>query len=242
MKISYSLFTDGGKREINEDYVNSSEKDNKFLFALADGLGGHGKGEVASKLAVKKSLEIFNEHDYSQSELLTACIESSQKGLLLEQEKSREKNGIKTTLVLVSIEDNIARWAHIGDSRVYLFRDGKVFAQTKDHSVPQMLASMGEIKEKDIRNHEDRNKLLKVLGNANDEQKLKYEISESYEIKSGDSILLCTDGFWELIDEKNMIKLISSPEEWIRRMEKVIWKKGKRKNMDNFSAIAIRVE
>ena len=229
-------------REINEDYTDCIEKDNAYLFAVADGLGGHGKGEIASKLAVETSLKTFDENNLSNEEFLRECIEKSQENLLHEQEKIGKKDEIKTTLALVVIDNNSVRWAHVGDSRIYLFRNKKVFVQTKDHSVPQMLVTMGKIKEKDIRNHEDRNRLLKVLGNSDSEQKLKYEISENYELNSGDSILMCTDGFWELINEKQMIKFISSPEEWMKKMEKVIWKNGRKRNMDNFSAIAIRVE
>ena len=193
-------------------------------------------------MAVETSLKTFDENNLSNEEFLRECIEKSQENLLHEQEKIGKKDEIKTTLALVVIDNNSVRWAHVGDSRIYLFRNKKVFVQTKDHSVPQMLVTMGKIKEKDIRNHEDRNRLLKVLGNSDSEQKLKYEISENYELNSGDSILMCTDGFWELINEKQMIKFISSPEEWMKKMEKVIWKNGRKRNMDNFSAIAIRVE
>jgi serine/threonine protein phosphatase PrpC len=100
-----------------------------------------------------------------------------------------------------------------------------------------------EIKEKQIRFHPDRNKLLQVIGVPWTET--PYEFSDSYSTNSFDAFLLCTDGFWELITEKEMCKCLkksATPEEWIAKMEHIVCENGQGKEMDNYSAIAVFTE
>lgn len=114
--------------------------------------------------------------------------------------------------------------------------------RTKDHSVPQMLVNSGAIKEKDIRHHEDRSRLLRVMGTEWNTP--KYQIMDEFDISAKSSFLLCTDGFWELIEEKEMgmcLKKSRSPKEWLSSMEQIIRQNGKGTNMDNYTAIAVFV-
>ena len=127
---------------------------------------------------------------------------------------------------------------HIGDSRLYHFRDGKLLKQTTDHSVSQMAVFMGEITTHEIRFHEDRNKVLRALGSNS----AKAEISEETELEEGrDAFLLCTDGFWEYVYEQEMEQALSqadSPKDWIRRMQKILQTRVPADN-DNFTAAAV---
>lgn len=231
-----------GGRSVNEDYVGACERDGEVLLALADGLGGHGAGEVASKLVVSKALEVFKTNSDSKKsghDIISHCFTESQDNLLAEQLRLGKSGDMKTTLVLLHFIDNTATWGHIGDSRLYVFDGLDVSYQTKDHSVPQMLVLTGEIREKDIRNHPDRNRLLRVMGV--EWESPRYELSTPIEVSPGMSFLLCSDGFWELIVEKDMcreLKKASSPKDWLESMEKIVLKNGRRKNMDNYSAVA----
>ena len=237
--ITYKLLTNQGNRSNNEDSIGSFQLENSYCFVLADGLGGHGKGEVASEFVVGNVISIFGEKGL-QDEFLEKALQDSQDNLLEMQIEANEKNGMKTTAVIFSIDQEKAIWGHVGDSRLYYFEQSKVIKRTLDHSVPQMLCATGEIKDKDIRNHPDRNRLLKVMGIEWDRP--KYEISEPVEVKQGQSFLLCSDGFWELIDENKMcscLKKAKNVEEWILEMEKIVLKNGKNVNMDNYSAIGI---
>ena len=138
------------------------------------------------------------------------------------------------------IEGEKIRWGHIGDSRIYYFRKNRYKKRTLDHSVPQMLVLAREIKEKDIRNHPDRNKLLRVMGIEWGYS--KYEISQEEKKREGLAFLLCSDGFWELIDEKQMVLTLKSSndaEEWINKMAEIVKASGEGKNMDNYSAITL---
>ena len=116
--------------------------------------------------------------------------------------------------------------------------------RSSDHSIPQYLVNIGEIKERDIRHHPDRNKLLRVMGS--EWETPRYQRLKLEEPVCGDAFLLCTDGFWEWIEEKDMerfLKRTSCSEEWLNTMKKFIYARGRGNRMDNLSAIAImRVE
>ena len=148
---------------------------------------------------------------------------------------------MKTTMVDLILKINgIARWGHIGDSRLYFFRDGELAAHTLDHSVPQMLVNLGEITFEEIRGHEDRNRLIRVIGT--EWEGSSYELSQEIAIRDNDSFLMCTDGFWELINEQQMVETLKnakSVEEWMNSMVEIVMENGKDVNMDNNSAIAV---
>lgn len=239
--MQYKLFTDKGTRELNEDYIGMTSRDGRYLFVLADGLGGHGRGEAASRLVIEEIVQYYMKQTVIPD--ISECIDYAQEQLLTKQEQEHDKNGMKTTLALLEIADGQARWAHVGDSRLYCFNRNKVTVRTLDHSVPQMLVSSGEIKEKNIRGHEDRNRLLRVMGI--EWSRPMYEISSWVPLRKCQAFLLCSDGFWELLEEKYMERLLKravSPEQWVNEMTKIICDNGTGKDMDNFSAIAVFVD
>ena len=215
--MEYCKTTKSGTREINEDYCGASLFYNTTCVAVADGLGGHGGGDVASKCAVNAVCELFEKTGYTDT---------------LSQ--------MKTTLVILVQSGNVFQWAHIGDSRLYYFKNGKLKTRTLDHSVPQMLVMSGEIKEKDIRHHPDRNRLMRVLGVKGETP--RFEVGTPIKRRGTQAFLLCTDGYWELIDESEMertLKQSNSPEEWIAAMTRIVEKNGQGSEMDNYTAIAV---
>lgn len=238
--LQYALLTKTGGRPVNEDTVAARNHGDAWLFALADGLGGHGGGEVASQLAVQAAGQVFEESALPFEERLAAAMDKGQADILAQQAQTGRMNDLKTTMVLLQTEGGRAQWAHVGDSRLYWFIGGKLAGRTLDHSVPQMLVSTGEIRERDIRYHEDRNRLTRVMGM--EWESPKYTLGEEISAKQGTAFLLCTDGFWELVDEKQMAKALKhsqSPKAWLDAMEAVVQKNGAGKKMDNYSAIAV---
>ncbi len=240
--IVYYILTKNGERDNNEDYVGMWSGNNRMWFFLADGLGGHGKGEVASKCVVEnaKLLAIKSNGCISPNVLFEYC----QAQLIELQNTNNESFGMKTTLVSLHINEEKVQFSHIGDSRGYMFINGKCKFITEDHSVPMMLAKAGAIKEKDIPHHPDRNRLLKVMGVEWDEP--EEEIDDPILLKKNMkyAFLLCSDGFWEWIDKKEMEKCLKSAvdaEDWIKKMEKIVIQNGQGHNMDNYSAIAVFV-
>lgn len=235
--LQYSLFTNQGERTQNEDYVGNISIDGRDVFLLADGLGGHGLGDMASQLVVSEMKKIVQNKTHIKME---ECILQAHEKLLEQQILCNAQKQMKTTLVCLCIENGKAVFYHVGDSRGYWFHNGRYKRRTLDHSVPQMLVRNKTIKEKEIRHHPDRNRLLRTMGVEWEKQ--EFDCSEEIILGKNESFLLCSDGFWELIEEKNMekyLKKAASPEQWIEAMVEEIWKAGSGSGMDNFSAVAV---
>lgn len=235
--ITYDSLTDKGERPVNEDSLGVIFTENNKSFLVCDGLGGHGSGDVASSFVVKTMQECLKSYMTVED-----SISYSQSALLEKQRMEGKESSMKTTLTCLSIWTDHASFAHVGDSRIYLFEKGKYKQRTKDHSVPQMLVNSGEIEEKDIRHHEDRSRLLRVMGT--EWTGPRYETKDHLPLTKRSSFLLCSDGFWELIEEKEMADLLkkaSTPGDWLRQMQEVILARGRGTNMDNYSAIAVFV-
>lgn len=238
-EITFAVYTDVGGREVNEDSVGVAENGSNKCFVLCDGLGGHGMGDAASSLVVDVFKNMFARTD-DVTNYLGEAFTSAQDTLMQEQAARNAKRKMKTTAVSLVTDDKYAYIGHIGDSRAYIFKRGKVKTRTCDHSIPQMLYLSGDIKEKDIRNHPDRNIVLRVMGI--DWEEPMYELMVPIPLKKHHAFLLCSDGFWELIEEKEMCALLKkagSVQEWLESMVQVVKNNGIGKNMDNNSAIAV---
>lgn len=239
--IQYMEFTSEGNRELNEDRYGVALSGNSHCFVVADGLGGHGNGEIAAQAAVDAVCMTFVDEGFTEC-FFDHAFSAAQEAILQQQEEMQAPSRMKTTLVILVIHDGKAMWAHVGDSRLYCFKHGKLKNRTIDHSVPQMLALSGEIKEKDIRHHPDRNRLMRVMGIRGEQP--RFEVSAPVKMAGEYAFLLCTDGFWELIEETEMertLKSSSAPESWVNTMSDIVRTNGEGSEMDNFTAIAINV-
>lgn len=243
MRIKTSLLSSIGGRNKNDDYAGYDyEEGSSGIWVVADGLGGHMDGNVASRLAVESSLEYFRGNNKLTEDNIDKIIRNANIDIINAQGKNKLSGGMRTTIVSLFTDSDQALWAHVGDSRLYYFKQGQLNFQTKDHSVSQMAVSAGEISPDQIRFHEDRNKLLRVLGN---EPELKIEVlKEPVKLESGDAFLLCTDGFWEMIYETEMeidLCKANTPDEWIRYMIGRLYKRVSGEN-DNFTVMGLFVE
>lgn len=238
-QLTFAKTTNLGSRNINEDSIGIVEKERKIGFVLCDGLGGHGLGDIASQIVV----DVFTnelKHADRGYDIITRTFENSQKRILEEQRIKGASSKIKTTAVIAIADERRAYVGHIGDSRLYIFRNNEIIKRTIDHSIPQMLALSKEIKDEDIRNHPDRNMLLRVIGT--EWQDPQYEMMKPIPLRKIQALLLCSDGFWELIDEEVMCRCLkdaNSVDEWLETMIKIVEINGSGRDMDNFSAIAI---
>ena len=240
--FTYAVFTNAGSRDINEDSVGAFQNGVNNCYVLCDGLGGHGMGDVASSLVRDVFADQFSKST-DISNFLSTAFSAAQDILMAEQITRHAEKRMKTTAVAVVTDDKNAYIGHIGDSRLYVFHKNRVKLRTLDHSIPQMLVLSKEIKEKQIRNHPDRNIVLRVMGI--EWEGPMYELIPPIPLKKCQALLLCSDGFWELIDEREMcsiLKQANSADEWLFNMSEEVKKNGVGRNMDNFSAIAVWID
>jgi PPM family protein phosphatase len=227
-----------GTRADNEDTCDWRDG----LWIVADGLGGHGGGEVASKLAVDALLTALPPDTPLTPESLERAVTAAAESLRARQSEDPSLSGMRTTLVALMSDGKHALWLHLGDSRLYAFRDGRLLIQTADHSVPQALVRAGELTPEAIRFHEDRNRLLRTLG---EEKPPRPTLADApLTLQPGDAFLLCTDGFWESVTESEMeIALAKSPDptQWLARLELTLARQA-RPDQDNYTAIAVFVD
>lgn len=238
MKISYYAYTNKGGRPNNEDSICCGLQNRRGVFVLADGLGGHSSGEVASGLAAQAIWEGCAGAEILDSETLKGQLEEANR-LVLEGQKVPGREDMKTTAVALALEGDLAFWAHVGDSRLYRFSDGQLVFATRDHSVTYMKYLGGEISYMDVYHDDDRSSLLRAMGNP----VCTPEGGEG-PARPGDAFLLCSDGFWEFVyNEEMLVDCLKSKtsEEWARRMLLRHIRRTPPGN-DNFSLIAVFVE
>ncbi|WP_026368081.1 PP2C family protein-serine/threonine phosphatase [Aminiphilus circumscriptus] len=225
----------------NEDASGELYSSRGLLAALADGLGGHAGGEIASRLAVETALAAWRRREEAPDaadrddaecpgspghgslwigHTLERCLQEAHEALL---HRTRQEGlpPLLTTLALLWIGANgVMGWCSLGDTRVHLFRGGALEIRTRDHSLVQALVESGRVPLRNARRHPERNVLTAALGDPNVEN-LSPEIFCG-EVKRGDAFLLCTDGFWEWLAEVEMLADLLATEDpaaWIFRME-----------------------
>lgn len=212
----FSSYSFVGGRETNEDACCAEHYGDGCLLVLADGLGGCERGEVASNTAVQAI------HDYyianAESPDIEEAINLANSRVIDAQ--GDEKKKMKTTITVAHVAQDRVILAHVGDSRIYAFLDGKIVYQSIDHSASQMAVLVGKITPDQIRHHEDRNILTRALGVSYD---LKVDIT-SLGVWEYDALLLCSDGFWEYIVEDQMCQCLSeaqTAQQWLDAMRKI---------------------
>jgi len=234
------------KRARNEDYSGSCSNGDMGCWVVADGLGGHFGGDIASSLAVESILSAFQADRECSPATLFKYMELAHHAILARQVAEPELSDMRTTVVLLVADTFGAIWGHAGDSRLYHFRQGRIISQTKDHSVPQALVNAGDLKAEEIRFHEDRHRLLRALGQDGDFRPTI--LQERHPIKDGDAFLLCTDGFWEFVLEAEMEDTLAkgaNPQGWLDLMEQKLLSRTNRdagKEYDNYTTMAIFVQ
>lgn len=230
--LDFAFYTDVGGRKNNEDSYIAKQIGDNYLFVVADGLGGHDDGELASQIAV----ESIKESLLSSDEInLCAVVESANRAVLNKQANTNSK--MKSTVALTYATPRKTYFAHVGDTRIYAFKDSAIVFQSIDHSASQLAVSVGEITTKDIRNHPDRNVLLRALGATDN---IKVDVFE-LENSDYDSLLLCSDGFWEYVLEDDMIEArmqCQAADKWLYKM-RMIQLENAPENCDNNTAIAV---
>ncbi len=233
-------YTSVGGRSNNEDCAAFTQTASGLgVWVLADGLGGHACGEVASRLAVEFLIAQAEKLPDMSEKSLLALMNASNELILQKQTSDPSLQTMRTTVTAAFSDGEKVRYFNVGDTRFYYFKNGCLYKHSKDHTVSQVAVNLGEITTTQIRFHDDRNKLLKVLGNESDLKITK--LDDALPLEKGDAFLLCSDGFWEYVYETEMeIDLLksSSPKEWMDYMVNRLLLRVTNNN-DNFTAICV---
>ncbi len=239
MTIDSYIYTNPGGREYNEDFVDKKDLSDGIVFILADGLGGHQRGELASKCVAFTFVKAKDPSPQADMEKWIANgLKKTNDNLLFIQ--NREKCNMKTTAVILSVRATNACWAHVGDSRLYFFHNEHIESVTEDHSVAYKKYRAGEITREQIATDEDQSALLRTLGGKT----CPPVDTASSPVEKGDAFLLCSDGLWEYVrDEEMLIDLnkASNAQQWAhlllnRAIDRVP------ENHDNLSLITVMIQ
>jgi serine/threonine protein phosphatase PrpC len=186
-----------GQRHNNQDRIAHCYSRDALLLVLADGMGGHLHGEVAAQIAVQYLTEHFQREARPRLEdpfqFLTSGLTNAHNAILDYSVERDLPDAPRTTCVVCVIQDNVAYWAHVGDSRLYLLRDKRIHARTRDHSRVQMMIDDGLITETEALHHPARNRVYACLGGESTPQ---IDLSRKMPLLAGDTLVVCTDGFW----------------------------------------------
>lgn len=231
-----SVTSTGLVRANNEDNLWVNEAFG--LFAVADGMGGHQAGEVASRLALKVLDQEFQKSmiqglDAEQSLLL--AVSEANRQVFAEARRNTIRHGMGTTLSACAIRKSSLFLAHVGDSRVYLLRSGEILQLTEDHSVIQELLNEGRIKTEDIPGHPYRHMLSRALGTVED---LEVDLRQ-VPLEHGDRVLLCTDGLTNQVSDaaiRTLIEGVEDPGEGVQGLLRLALERG---GQDNITLILV---
>ncbi len=241
MQLEIVSLSKTGGRKVNEDACDYWFGKEFCCCVLSDGLGGHYGGDVASKLAVCHVLDKFREIQGCSSQIIETLLHTSNDAIVSEQLQNTELRQMRATAVILAIDttEKLAVWGHIGDSRLYCFRKGKIIVQTRDHSISQTMVDAGYIKAEEIRTTPNRSKLYAALGNK---EQFEAEIVPAvFPVQDDDVFLLCSDGLWEYVEESEMEELLVrsiSAEKWMQLLEEQVLARG-HQGQDNYSAMAV---
>ena len=244
IKINAFGKTDVGlMRTINQDSIFvSTQPIGKLpnLFIVADGMGGHKAGDVASREAIERFVKYAcTTHMSDPANILDAGIISVNKDIFDMANSNRDYSGMGTTFVAASLVENHVYIANVGDSRLYLI--GRDIRQiTRDHSLVEDIVRMGVLEREEARTHYKKNVITKAIGVADDKTSTPdiFEI----EVENGDKLLLCSDGLTNMVEDYDIKKIVKDNDSIEDAVRELIRQANENGGKDNISAILIEPE
>jgi len=241
-----SLSDIGRSRTNNEDAILTLELKSSFesissaaiLSAVADGVGGSQKGEVASRLALATLVAhaaslLIRPDPKNKAEILKASVEAANQDVVKYGMAHRESEGLASTLVASLIDGDTAYLANVGDSRAYLVNRGEIKQLTKDHSQVQELVDAGQISSDQSRHFAGRNIITRAVGASTDIQ----VDTQVVHLSPGDRILLCTDGLWEPVTDEEIHRIVMQSSNPQVACQELVGLANQRGGKDNISLI-----
>jgi serine/threonine protein phosphatase PrpC len=231
-----------GTRRMNQDRIGHWATSECLLMAVADGLGGHPYGEVAAEIAIELLAAAFEREARPRladpGDFLNRAIGDGHGAIVREGERRGVTDTPRTVLVACIVQDGHAYWTHVGDSRLYLIRDGRIVTRTRDHTVVQQLVDSGRIREESVTTHPERNRLLQCLGGY---EPPRPAVLTKERLAQHDIVLLCSDGFWNPLTQRQLLHALMSRELQAAIPELVeLAERRAGPDCDNISVVAMR--
>jgi serine/threonine protein phosphatase PrpC len=200
-----------GARKVNQDRMGYSYTRDALLLVLADGMGGHLGGEIAAQITLSALSALFQQqatpYVKKPERFLQEAFLQAHEDIVRYAAAHQLPEAPRTTLVACLVQHNSAVWAHCGDSRLYLVRDGEALARTCDHSHIEYLITRGRADPSERATHPDRNKLYNCLGAS---IAPRVELSRQTSLQEGDVLLLCSDGLWGVLPDDQIVHQLST--------------------------------
>jgi PPM family protein phosphatase len=241
MQLGVTAISRPGARPTNEDACGFLSHEGICFCVVADGAGGHKGGAAASKIVVSRVLTWLRDTPSCEPQALTHAILAANHAVIVEQRRDPQLADMRSTVIALAIDavNGHASWGHMGDSRLYAFRDRKLHLKTNDHSLAQQLIDTGYVSEEDMRGSFQRARLYAALGDSDVPPPTVVEAR--FAVRDGDAFLLCTDGWWNSLEldliEEGLVQA-SSADDWLRAMERAIIDE-RRPGQDNYTALAV---
>ncbi|OCL25293.1 hypothetical protein U472_13120 [Orenia metallireducens] len=220
----------------NRDYFAYVELDDYACWVLADGIDS-AHDILSAEIVVGSILNEFAEKPSMKRKHIKRYIKNANKALLHESRIIK----LQTTVLVVVTDYSSIVWGNVGNTRLYHFRNERLKARSKDHSVAQMMVDAGQVEERKANQHREKNNLTKFLGQG---RKIKPYVSKKTKLKDEDALLICTSGFWENVNDQEIegvLKEATDAKDFVAKLEKNILKKGNR-NLNNYSMISLFIK
>ena len=236
MKV-YAITDIGRMRPINEDSYYAPREGEHFC-AVADGMGGHNAGEVASALAIQVFSEALRAAEHLSAETLHAAVERANEAVYSQALENEGQSGMGTTFSALAEQGETAYLAHVGDSRIYLVRRGAILQLTTDHTLVEEMVQKGLITPREARVHPKRNIITRALGT---EESVQIDIVQMG-TRPGDAFFLCSDGMTNYVDEREILRTAMSARDWPDKLKHLVSIALENGGADNITALFAVVE
>jgi serine/threonine protein phosphatase PrpC len=241
--MSVAAATDVGMvRSGNEDNFYADADSTRGIFVVADGMGGHAAGEVASEMAVqivaRELASLRDVRDGTAAQRVTAALRAANRAIYERMQAETDKQGMGTTASLLVVSHGSYLIGQVGDSRVYMLRDGKLSQITKDHSYVQEQVDAGLLTPEQARFHPYSNVITRCVGAGEEVTPDLYQ----GELRVGDVLLVASDGLTGMVDDRRLQQLLLARSTPGRIVDALIAEANGRGGLDNITAIVIRVE
>lgn len=243
LNVRIATHSAAGAREHNEDDLRFGQRGGVAFAVLSDGAGGHRSGAYASDLVVRLVAVALQSQDSLLPQSMHDIVHAAHEFLLQKQQGAALRERMYATVAALWIDSHrsLALWSHVGDSRLYLLRDGRVQHVTRDDSAVRQMVDAGLISSDAAQTHPKRHHLVCAMGVET--EFVAHTLEKAYSLCEGDAFFLCTDGWWDSLSPADIERTLASaagPQEWLDCMASII-RSAARLDQDNYSAVAVWV-